>query len=223
MEYDALGESVNISMGAAANVLSMSLNLKVIISTPKVMSIDSTAFEYKSLFPAVGVQIKYIDGLSGVNFLILKRADVMKIVNIMMGNADAEVGGEFTELHISAISEIMNQMMGASSTALASFFNRRINISTPECVLLEENDDAKSSLALSGEIVVIKLRLKMGDIIDSELVNIMPIEFAKDLADNLIRLIFMFKNINSRKDMTGGVIQKAGQIFFMNGGNVAAC
>jgi len=188
METDALGESVNISMGAAAKTLSTILNTKVLITTPKVTVTSSEEFEYKSLFPAVGVQIKYIEGLSGLNFFVMKQDDVKKIVNIMMGNTGEDTDSEFTEIHTSAVSEIMNQMMGASSTSLATFFNRKINISTPECVLINKDADAKSVLSLSGEIVVIRLKLTIGDIIDSELVSVMPIKFAKEIADNLINV-----------------------------------
>ncbi|MDD4698845.1 MAG: flagellar motor switch phosphatase FliY [Oscillospiraceae bacterium] len=188
MEIDSLGESVNISMGAAAKTLSTLLNVKVYITTPKVTVISSEKFEYISLFPAVGVQIKYIEGLSGFNFFVIKQDDVKKIVNIMTGNTSADNDDPFTEIHTSAIAEIMNQMMGSSSTALAAFFNRKINISTPECVLIDQNINAKSTLSLSGEIVVIKLKLTIGDMIDSELVNIMPIEFAKEIAENLINV-----------------------------------
>ncbi len=186
IEIDALGESVNISMGAGAKVLSTMLNLKVIITTPRVEVLNSEEFEYKSMFPAVGVKIKYIEGLSGFNFFVMKQKDIRTIADIMMGGMSGGDDAEFGELYISAISEVMNQMMGGSSTALATFFNRKINISTPECVIVEENTDAKNALALSGKIVVIKLKLKIGDIIDSEFVNVMPLNFAKELAENLI-------------------------------------
>jgi flagellar motor switch protein FliN/FliY len=172
-------------MGAAAKVLSTMLNMKVIISTPKVTVTSSESFEYKNLFPAVGVQIKYIQGLSGTNFFVMKQTDVRSIVDIMMGSA-FDSGNEFNELYTSAASEIMNQMMGASSTSLATFYNRKINISTPECFMLEENTDAKNSFSVSGEIVVIKMSLKIGEVIDSEFINIMPVGFAKELAENLI-------------------------------------
>lgn len=186
MEIDALGESVNISMGAGAKALSSMLNLKVLITTPSVNVLNSEEFEYKSLFPAVGVKIEYIEGLSGFNFFVMKQEDVRTIVNIMMGGSMDGGDPEFGELYTSAISEVMNQMMGASSTSLAAFFDRQINISTPSTVIIEENSDTKKALILSGKIVVIKLKLKIGDIIDSELVNVMEVPFAKELAENLI-------------------------------------
>lgn len=188
IETDALGELVNISMGAGAKVLSTMLNLNVMITTPQVTEIDSKEFVYKSMFPAVGVKIEYIEGLTGFNFFVMKQKDIRTIVDIMMGTQSDDNDSEFSELYISAISEVMNQMMGASSTALASFFDKKVNISTPECVIVEENTDTNDALALNGRIVVIKLQLKIGDIIDSEFVNVMPLEFAKAFAVNLLNI-----------------------------------
>ncbi len=186
MEIDALGESVNISMGAAAKALSTMINLKVMITTPEVSIEDREEFEYKSMSPAVGVKIKYVEGLSGFNFFVMKQKDVKTIVDIMMGGMSDGDESEFSELYSSAISEIMNQMMGASSTSLATFFDMKINISTPECVIIEENVNPTDELARDSKIVVIKLRLKIGDIIDSEFINVMDVAFAKKLAANLI-------------------------------------
>ncbi len=186
MEIDALGESVNISMGAAAKALSTMINQKVMITTPVVSIEDREEFEYKSMSPAVGVKIKYVEGLSGLNFFVMKQKDVKTIVDIMMGGTPNDDDSEFSELHSSAISEIMNQMMGASSTSLATFFDMKINISTPECVMIEENVNPTNELAQDGKIVVIKLSLKIGEVIDSEFMNVMDVAFAKKLAANLI-------------------------------------
>jgi flagellar motor switch protein FliN/FliY len=159
LETDALGESVNISMGSAAKTLSSLLNLKVIITTPKVDILKSEEFEYKSMLPAMSVTIRYIEGLTGLNFFVLKQSDITKIVNIMLGQPDKNDDNELTELHISAISEVMNQMMGASSTSLATFYRRKINISTPICIAINENNNVNDVLGLHGDIVVIKLKL----------------------------------------------------------------
>ncbi|MDF2566601.1 MAG: flagellar motor switch protein FliN [Oscillospiraceae bacterium] len=186
MEADAIGESFNISMGSAAKALSTMLNMQVLITTPEVAIEDSKDFQYKSMVPAVGVKIDYIEGLAGANFLVVKQHDAKVMVDIMMGNSGENIDDEFTELHVSAVSEIMNQMMGASSTSLATFFNRKINISTPSCTLLEEYEDSTHVFDIADRIVVVKLRLMIGEIIDSEIINVMPMGFAKDLAKNLI-------------------------------------
>jgi len=199
LETDAIGESVNISMGSGAKALSTMLNLKVLITTPKVEVQKASEFQYISMFPAMGVTIKYVEGLSGFNFFVMKRSDIKRIANIMMGLPVDDGGTELSEIDISAISEAMNQMMGASSTSLATFFNRKINISTPDCSLLNENDDAKNVLGISGNIVIVKLKLIIGDIIDSEFINIMPLEFAKELAENLIN-VQLPAHVNSKSD-----------------------
>lgn len=190
LEIDALAESVNISMGAAAKALSSIFNARVVITTPAVEIRKQEEIEYKSLVPAVVVSIKYITGLNGVNVFVIKQSDVKKISAIMMGMPvpEEDDGAGLDEIQMSAISEVMNQMMGASSTALATFFNRRINISTPECTTLEPNDNA-FNVGIEGEYsVVIKINLTIGDMFDGEFINIMPMRFAKDLAVNLINL-----------------------------------
>ncbi|NLK40292.1 MAG: flagellar motor switch phosphatase FliY [Clostridiales bacterium] len=188
LEIDALAESVNISMGAAAKALSSIFNLKVAISTPSVTIKNREEIGYKSMAPAMVVSIEYVEGLTGVNYFIIKQSDVKKIATIMMGQPIAEDDGtEPDELHISAISEVMNQMMGAASTALATFFNTKINISTPECRALVANDDS-CNIGIQGDSVVITLKIAIGDIFDGEFINIMPMTFAKKLAENLINV-----------------------------------
>lgn len=188
MELDAIGESFNISMGAAAKSLSIMLNQPVNITTPDSQVMSGAEFEYKNMVPAVGVKIDYVEGLSGSNFLVMKRGDVKKMVASMMGVPLDQVDEEepFSEIDISAVSEIMNQMMGASATALATFFNRVVNISTPSCTEIAPTDQASDVFDLSDEIVRVKLKLIVGDIINSEIIHVMPLHFAKDLAQNLI-------------------------------------
>ncbi len=186
MEIDALGESVNISMGAAAKALSTILNLKVNITTPTVSVGHSRDCEYNNMVPAVGVKINYMDGLSGTNFFVIRQKDVKVIVNMMMGSDEEDDGSPMTEMYISGISEVMNQMMGSSATALSMFFNKKIGISTPDCILMEGSMKANEALGYDGYIANIRFRLTIGDIIDSEMINIMPIAFAKNLAHNLV-------------------------------------
>lgn len=188
IELDAIGESFNISMGAAAKSLSIMLNQQVLITTPDVHILKNSDFEYKSMVPAVGVKIDYIEGLRGSNFLVVKRQDIKKMVAAMIGDDAPPDDNEesFSDFDISAVSEIMNQMMGAASTALATFFNRKINISPPFCS--EINSSAKTSdfFDFSDEIVSVKLKLIVGDLINSEIIHVMPSPFAKELANYLL-------------------------------------
>ena len=120
VEKDAIGEVANISMGTSATTLYSLVNKKVNITTPVV---EMTTWadvikEYER--PCVFIQIKYTVGLNGTNILVLKEHDVKVITDLMMGGDGTNIDGELTELHLSAISEAMNQMMGYSSTSLSS-------------------------------------------------------------------------------------------------------
>lgn len=187
-EIDALGEIGNISMGTSATTLFTLLNNKVNITTPKVAitTWDQLATDYDK--PYVAVQVQYTLGLEGTNLLVLNERDVRIITDLMMGGDGDDSGEEISDLHLSAIGEAMNQMIGSSSTSLATMFNKKIDISPPRAFVISFTDDAKSGIAglnPNEEIVKISFRMEIGDVIDSEIMQILPVDFAKDLVSNL--------------------------------------
>ena len=139
-ERDAIGEIANINMGTAATTLSTLLNNKVTITTPKVsyVTINEISAQYDK--PCVFIHISYIDGISGNNVLILKEHDVKVITDLMMGGDGSNTDGELTELHLSAISEAMNQMMGSAATSLSSMLDKKVDISPPTASVVDLND-----------------------------------------------------------------------------------
>ena len=185
-EKDALGEIGNISMGTSATTLYTLLNHKVNITTPRVTV--STWEELASNYPTpyVAVQVEYKEGLIGSNLLILKEDDVKIITDLMMGGPGQTNSDPVTDLHLSAISEAMNQMIGSSSTSLASMFNKRIDISPPKAFPMLFNDSGVAhQFAPDDQVVKIAFRMEIGEVIDSEIMQILPIEFAKALVNNL--------------------------------------
>ena len=187
-EIDALGEIGNISMGTSATTLFTLLNNKVNITTPRVAvtTWDQLATEYDK--PYVAVQVQYTQGLEGTNLLVLNERDVRIITDLMMGGNGDDSGEEISDLHLSAIGEAMNQMIGSSSTSLATMFNKKIDISPPRAFVISFTDDTKSSIAgldPNEQIVKISFRMEIGDVIDSEIMQILPVDFAKDLVTNL--------------------------------------
>ena len=187
-EKDAVGEVANISLGSSATTLSALLNQKVDITTP-VVSI-ATWDEVQSGFesPFVFIQIKYTVGLDGTNILILKDKDVMVITDLMMGGDGSNTEGELGELQLSAISEAMNQMMGAAATALSTMTGQMVDISPPEATLMEHVATDAASIAdfLTGPFVKISFEMKIADLVDSFLMQLYPIDFAKSLYDTFI-------------------------------------
>ena len=187
IEKDAIGEVANISMGSSATTLYSLVNRKVNITTPVVSlaTWDEIVEDYEK--PCVFIKIKYTVGLEGTNILILKEEDVKIITDLMMGGDGTNTDGELTELHLSAIGEAMNQMMGSSATSLSSMLGRMIDISPPEADLVDMLDgyNAKEDISsfLGGTFVRITFRMQIGDLVDSKIMQLYPVEFAKSLYD----------------------------------------
>lgn len=182
MELDAIGEIMNISLGASATAVSTMLSTIVNITTPIASVLRKDEFEFKRLEPAIGVEIDYVEGLEGKNIMMFRREDVRIIVNTMMGEETSSEDFELDELHISAICEVMNQMMGASATALSEFLGMIVNISTPKSFEIGEPEDFKNKYFTDAEgMVVVRFRLEIEGKMESEFMNIMPIALAKKL------------------------------------------
>ncbi len=189
VERDAIGEVANISMGSSATTLYSLVNLKVNITTPIVSMAEWSTLldEYEK--PCVFIQIKYTQGLDGSNILVLKENDVKIITDLMMGGDGTNTSGELGELHLSAISEAMNQMMGSAATSLSTMLGTVIDISPPSADLLnlvEYSDGAEISPFLGGTFVKISFRMQIGDLVDSTIMQLYPIEFARKLVDTFI-------------------------------------
>lgn len=183
VEKDAVGEISNICMGSAATTLSTLVNEKVVITTPVVSLVTLNELSSKFGRPCVFVQIAYIEGLDGSNVLILDERDVKVITDLMMGGDGSNVADELSDLHLSAISEAMNQMMGASSTSLSSMLERKVDISPPKASLLDLSDSIQDEMTsfLDGEFVMVSFKMEIGDIVDSQIMQLYPVDFAKDL------------------------------------------
>ena len=189
VEKDAIGEVANISMGSSATTLYSLVNRKVNITTPVVtLATWSTLLDtYEK--PCVFIQIKYTQGLDGTNILVLKEHDVKVITDLMMGGDGTNTDGELGELHLSAISEAMNQMMGSAATSLSTLLQTVIDISPPESSLFdltEVKDGKEISPFLGGTFVKIAFRMQIDDLVDSSIMQLYPIDFARKLVETFI-------------------------------------
>lgn len=188
-ERDAVGEIANINMGTAATTLSTLLNNKVTITTPRVSYVTMNELSAQYDRPCVFIHISYISGIDGNNILILKEHDVKVITDLMMGGDGTNTDGELSELHLSAISEAMNQMMGSAATSLSSMLEKKVDISPPIASLVDLNDtidDSELSNFLEGEIVQVAFDMKIGDLVDSQIMQLYPFEFARELYNKFI-------------------------------------
>lgn len=188
-EIDALGEIGNISMGTSATTLFTLLGQKVLITTPTVTVTNWSEMAKEYALPYVAVKVEYLHGLVGSNLLIMKENDVKIITDLMMGGEGNNTAGELTDLHLSAISEAMNQMVGSAATSMSAMFDKRIDISPPKAFIInfaspppfDDFDDTQT-------IVKVSFRMVIGNLIDSEIMQLIPIDFAKDLVSNLLNI-----------------------------------
>ncbi|HEY5583604.1 MAG TPA: flagellar motor switch phosphatase FliY [Ruminiclostridium sp.] len=186
-EIDALGEIGNISMGTSATTLFTLLSQKVTITTPNVTitTWGELSKSYSSQY--VAVKVEYTDGLIGSNLLILKQDDVKVITDLMMGGEGTKAAGDLSDLHLSAISEAMNQMIGSSATSLSSMFSKRIDISPPKAFIVSFGDsDPYGEFQTDEKLVKIAFKMVVGNLIDSEIMQLLPMKFAKELVGTLL-------------------------------------
>lgn len=183
-QVDELSEIANISMGNAATNLSLMVNNKVNITTPRLEVINRSAalddYEKTCIF----VQVHYVKGLSGNNVFILKEPDVLCLTDLMMGGSGTNCEGEVTDLHLSAISEAMNQMMGKAATSMADMLGQPVDISTPElCSIDVESVKSFEKMFEStlDKFVKISFRMTVGEVLDSSMVQLYPLAFADEM------------------------------------------
>ncbi|WP_010269543.1 flagellar motor switch phosphatase FliY [Paenibacillus senegalensis] len=187
LEQDALGEIGNISFGSAATALSTLLGRKVDITTPQVSAISKELLKEEFPKPHVAVSVNYVEGFHGVNLLVIKTRDAQIIANIMMGGDGRVEEAELNDIHISAVQEAMNQMMGSSATSMSTIFNRFVNISPPGIDIMDlANQNGKDSVPDEEVFIKISFRLTIEDLIDSTLMQLLPVSFAKDMVRTLV-------------------------------------
>lgn len=189
-ERDAIGEIANISMGTAATTLFSLVNRKVEISTPVVSIATWNDVIENYAKPCVFIRIGYTVGLDGSNILVLKEQDVKVITDLMMGGDGTNTDGELGELHLSAISEAMNQMMGSSATSLSSMLNKMIDISPPTADLIDlqsTSDGSEIDSFLRGKFVRITFKMEIGDLVDSTIMQLYPFSFARDMYNSIAK------------------------------------
>lgn len=187
-EIDTIGEVANISMGSAATTLFSLVNQKVEISTPVVSETNWQELASGYDNSCVVVRIGYTKGIDGSNVLVLKENDVKVITDLMMGGDGTNTDGEISDLHLSAISEAMNQMMGASATSLSSMLNKMVDISPPTAQLtdLATIDGGEIDEFLKGNFVRIAFKMEIGTLVDSEMMQLYPISLAKEMCGSVL-------------------------------------
>ncbi|MEJ8546479.1 flagellar motor switch phosphatase FliY [Brevibacillus borstelensis] len=189
-EQDALGEIGNISFGSAATALSTLLSQKVDITTPTVSMVQVSDLEKEFPIPHVAVHVEYTDGFKGVNLLVVRMEDAAVVADLMMGGDGRPSTTEMSDLHISAVQEAMNQMMGSAATSMSTIFNQLVNITPPgiDVMDLAQGKGGDSFTEDDTPLVKVSFRLKVGEqgeLIDSNIMQLLPLSFAKDMIGRL--------------------------------------
>lgn len=190
VEMDAIGEIMNITMGSAATAVSNMLSAKVWITTPMVSIVKTKDLSFPELEPSIMVRIKYIQGVQGQNVLVLKQNDVQLILDQLMGlPLEVTDDFQFDEMNISAVCEVMNQMMGSSATALSEIIDTTVDISTPEAIVQSDQYPNTASLYETGvdeNVVQVKFNLTIDGVINSEFISVLTINLAKEMAEKMM-------------------------------------
>lgn len=187
LEQDALGEIGNISLGSSATALSSLLGQKVDITTPTISIIHKKELEGQFVHPYVAVKVKYTEGLSGMNLFVIMQSDAAIIADLMLGGDGTEPDMDLGEIHLSAVQEAMNQMMGSAATSMSTMFNKKVDISPPTIDLLDVQANKGRELIPEDELSIkISFALKVGELIDSTIMQLFPLEFGKELVATLL-------------------------------------
>jgi len=189
IEKDALGEIGNISMGSAATTLSTLLGHKVNITTPNVTVAPMNVIQQHYPLPYLVVEVAYTIGIDGSNVFAIQATDAAVIADLMMGGDGTNPDQQLTELHMSAVGEAMNQMMGAVATSLSAMFKKKIDISPPKVNLVDfGTEEVKTELAKTSDEPVVRaaFHMEVDGLIDSEIMQMLTINVAKEMVDALL-------------------------------------
>ncbi|MEH7385740.1 flagellar motor switch phosphatase FliY [Bacillus sp. JJ1521] len=187
MEQDALGEIGNISFGSSATALSTLLNQKVEITTPNVSLVLSSDLADEFPHPYVAIYVNYTAGFTGTNLLVIKQSDAAIIADLMLGGNGLTAPESLSELHLSAVQEAMNQMMGSAATSMSTVFSKKVDISPPSIDILDiKHGEGAENLPTDEILVKISFRITIGDLIDSTIMQLVPVNFAKELVGELL-------------------------------------
>ena len=189
MEQDALGEIGNISMGSAATTLSVLLGRRVSITTPKVEVITFENIKNNYPLPYLIIEVGYTQGIKGNNILAIREQDSLIIADLMMGGDGTNPSVELNELSMSAVGEAMNQMMCSVATSMSTMFNKMVDISPPvvNLIYLSNTNNLENLATAYGDLLVkIAFRMEVEGLIDSEIMQILPVDISKEMVDSLM-------------------------------------
>lgn len=185
-EIDVIGEVGNISMGSAATTMSDLVQNRVSITTPRIQITTIRELFASFVKPYVVVDINYTEGLTGSNLFLISQNDALIIADLMMGGSGTVAGKELSEMELSAVSEAMNQMMGSAATAMSNMFGFSVIISPPQATAMNLKMEEYGTEISDDIVAVVSFRLEVGDLIDSQIMQVIPLKAAKEMVSHLL-------------------------------------
>lgn len=207
-EKDALGEIGNITMGSASTTLSELLGHRVNITSPKIRTCTQHELFNSFDIPFIVIQVEFVEGFQGFNILIMHLEDAMRMASLMMGGDGSSITEEVTDMELSAASEAMNQMIGTASTSLATMFQRTVNISPPQTKVVHSGEAGSFRLPAEDQIVVVSFNMSIGDILETEIMQIMTVHTAREETSVLLKSLNIDYDDGTQEQLTANVVQE---------------
>jgi flagellar motor switch protein FliN len=184
LEQDLLGYVGNISMGSASTTLSQIINQQVNITMPVVTMTTLRELKERFEIPRIALEARYTSGIVGASILVMKTTDAGAIANLMMGGNGYVEETELSEAEISTVSEVMDLMNQSAAASMVTMFSRDVDISSSGSRIWRDSNSTLSEAIDENEpIVNISYRLAIGTLVDSHIMQLLPVGTAKKIVN----------------------------------------
>lgn len=134
LQFDVLKEIGNIGAGNATTALAKMLNTKIDMNVPRVEMVPFTQLPDTFGSPEevlAGILVQLDGDIKGMMMFLAKEESAHTLVNSLMGGMGVSGDGTFSEMELSALSEIGNIIIGAYLSAMSNLTNLKIASSVP--------------------------------------------------------------------------------------------
>lgn len=134
LQFDVLKEIGNIGAGNATTALAKMMNTKIDMNVPRVEMVPFTELPDTFGSPEevlAGILVQLDGDIKGMMMFLAKEESAHTLVNSLMGGMGVTSDGTFSEMELSALSEIGNIIIGAYLSAMSNLTNLKIASSVP--------------------------------------------------------------------------------------------
>ena len=186
-EREALSTVLAPAMQAAMTSLSTILNKQVDISTPEVETVEPNKATIGIPGSAIAVEVDYSGGITGHTYLIFLKEQGTLIADIMMGGDGKTPPSEINDLYLGALGEALGQMIDSSAASISHTLGKTVTASQPKIKIVNfASEQVDLPILKHPKVVKVKYNLKLGDLSSGNLVQLMPVDIAKPIVDNIL-------------------------------------